>query len=340
MDYGQSYTATWRVFRVNRDTWADGEQLTGVDSTSFTRTVSGNLLESGSMSLTGEFESDYYRIVMTAEQSGEIERVDVATLLFQAKGGTVDFGTVLNSVDGYSVLYPASVTSVITGQYAPAGIDGAQYAAQLLRGAINAPVQIEGSFTLNEHIVHDIGSSVLDAVWAVLDAGGFVIQIDGRGIVHIMPKPTQPSLILNSSNVNMMTNGINFTTDVSKLPNRYIVIDGNNVTTAVNDDPDSEISTVVRGYYVDLVDESPTPINGETYGSYARRMLKQSSVMKDEREYTREFAPDVYAYSIVTASITGLQGDLRVASQTIECNNGITVHEKAVREVELWNYLQ
>lgn len=340
MDYGQSYSATWRIFRVNRNTWADREQLADVDSASITRTTNGNLLESGSLELTGSFDSDYYRIVMTAEQGGEIERVNVATLLFEEKGGTIDFGTEFHSVDGYSVLYPASVSSVITGQYAPAGVDGAQYAANLLRSSINAPVQVEGSFTLNEHVVHDIGACILDAAWAVLDAGNFVIQIDGYGVVHIMPKPTQPSLILNSANTNLLTNGINYTADISKIPNRYIVIDGSNVTTVVNDDPNSEVSTVRRGFFVDLVDESPTPVNGETYGAYARRMLHQSSILNDEREYTREYAPNVYAYSIVSASIDGLQGNMRVQSQTIDCGNGITVQEKASREVELWNYLQ
>ena len=199
---------------------------------------------------------------------------------------------------------------------------------------------MEGSFTLNEHIVHDVGACVLDAAWSVLDAGDFVMQIDGHGVVHILPKPTQPSLVLNSSNLNVLSNGVSYTADMSKIPNRYVVIDGNSVTTVVNDDPDSEVSTVRRGYYVDEVDESPTPVNGETYGSYARRMLHRESILKDEREYTREYAPNVYAYSIVSATIDGLQGNLRVESQNIECGNGITVQEKASREVELWNYLQ
>ena len=335
MDYGQSYTATGRVYRVNRDTWADREQISNVDAAGVTRTANGNLLESGSLEVTGNIESDYYRIVMTAEQGGEVVREDVATLFVESKGGTENYGTELQTADGRSVLYPASTTSVLTGSYAPAGADGAQYAAQLLRGAINAPVMVEGSFTLNEHIVHDVGEAVLDAVWAVLDAGGFVMQIDGRGIVHIMPKPTQPALILNS---NLITPGINYTTALSKIPNRYVVIDGSNVTTVVNDDPNSEVSIVSRGFFVDLVDESPTPINGETYGEYAMRMLYNASILEDEREYTREFAPGVYPYSVISASVDGLQGNLRVKSQNITCDTGITVSEKSVREVELWNY--
>lgn len=336
MNYGQSYSASWRIFRVNRDTWADREQIRNVDSASITRTANGNLIESGSIELTGDFEPDYYRIVMTAEQGGEVERVDVATLLFDLKDGETDYGRIVQNADGYSVLYPASTTAMIAGEYAPAGADGAQYAGDLLRRTINAPVEVEGSFTLNEHIVHKIGCWVIDAVWSVLEAGGFVIQIDGRGVVHIIPKPTEPSLILDSTNMRLLTNKVNFTSDRSAIPNRYVVINDNNRTIAENNDPESEVSTICRGYYVDVVDESPKPINGETYGAYAERRLEEESIMRDERSYTREYAPDVYVHSIVRASVDGLEGDLRVTSQAIKCDKGITVDEKAEREVKLW----
>lgn len=336
MNWGQSYSAIWRVFRVNRDTWADAEQVTNVDSASITRTADGQLLESGGFEVTGDFEPDYYRIVMTAVQGGDIERVDVATMLFDISGGQFDYGIRVQNLEGYSVLYPASKTTIIAGDYAPAGVDGAMYAGNLLADAINAPVEVEGSFTLNDHVVHKLGSSVLEAVWAVLDAGNFVIQIDGRGIVHIRPKPEDPALVIDNSNARLLSNGIKYTTDISQIPNRYVVIDDLSRTVAINNDPESSVSAYNRGYYVDEVDESPTPIDGETIGQYAERRLHELSYMKEEREYTREYAPDVFLYSIVKASINGMEGNLRVESQTVNCDKGITVSEKGVREVNLW----
>lgn len=336
MDWSQSYSATWRVFKVNRLTWADGEMLTNVDSVSLSRTADGKILESGSMELTGEFQTDYYRIVMTAEQGGEIERVDVATLLFEVNGGMVDYGTIAGKVDGHSVLYPAETTAVTTGEYAPAGADGVIYARDLLQSAINAPVETEGSFTLNDHIVHELGSSVIEAVWAVLDAGGYVLQIDGRGVVHIRPKPTEPSLIIDSTSMNIMSNGIDFDSDMSGIPNRYIVMNDGIILSAVNSNENSPVSTVSRGYNVDVIDKSPTLVNSETYIEYANRKLHELSCLKDTRSYTREYAPNVYPYSLIRASIDGLFGDYRVESQTINCDNGITVNEKASREISLW----
>lgn len=336
MDWDKSYSASWRFFRVNRDTWADGEQVYGIDSVDVTRTANGDLLESGSMEVTGIIDPDYYRIVLTAEQSGEVVRVDVATLLFDATGGEHDHGIEVRTMEGFSVLYPASVTAIIAGEYAPANVDGAQYAGKLLASAINAPVEVEGSFILNDHVVHDFGSSVLDAVWDVLNAGNFIIQIDGRGVVHIGPKPTEPVLVLGTNNMRMLSNGINYTTDISKIPNRYVVITDNNRTIAVNNDPNSSVSVVSRGYCVDEVDESPEPINGETLPEYAKRKLLEASVMKEEKTYTREYAPNVDLYCIVRGSIRGLEGDMRIESQTLECGTGITITEKAVREVPVW----
>lgn len=339
MEWSQSYSASWRIFRVDRRTWADGAQVDNIDSVSVTKTADGSMLESASFELTGDFTEDYYRIVMTAEQSGEVTRVDVATLLFNVSSGKYDYGVNVQTAEGHSVLYPASTTTIMAGDYAPAGVDGASYAADLLRSAINAPVEVEGAFILNDHVVHEIGTSVLDAVWAVLEAGpdgGYVIQIDGRGVVHIRPKPTEPSFMIDSTNAALLTNEINFTTDESNVPNRYIVIEGESRTVAENNDPASPISYVNRGYYVDEVDESPTPIDGETLSAYAARKLRQMSHKIDERSYTREYHPDVNLYSIVRASIDGLEGDLRVTSQSLTCNFGITVSEKAVREVSLW----
>ena len=337
MNWGQSYSASWRVYRVNRKTWADREQLYGVDNASISRTADGGLLESGGMDLSGAFEPDYYRVVMIAEQGSEVERVDVATLLFDISGGTYNYGTDKPSTEGYSVLYPASKQVILAGEYAPKGVNGAEYAAELLRSSINAPVEVEGGFILNENIVHEIGTSILDAAWAVLEAGGFIIQIDGRGVVHIRKKPTEPALIIDNTNARLLGPEIPHQGDISGLPNRYIVLVGSSKTIAVNDDPESPISTESRGYYVDYVDESPTPVNGETYGQYANRRLRELSVLEHEYSYKREYAPGVMLYSIVRSSIDGLDGDLRVDSQSVECGNGITVSEKGTIEVSLWN---
>ena len=87
----------------------------------------------------------------------------------------------------------------------------------------------------------------------------------------------------------MLSNGIDFSADMSEIPNRYIVIDDRVVVTASNDDPESIVSTVNRGYFVDMVDTSPTPVNGKTLMEYANDRLKELSILRDERTYKREY---------------------------------------------------
>ena len=336
MEWDKSYSATWKVYRVNEKTWADAESLGNVDQVQISRTADGKVLESGSLSLSGDFETGYYRIAMVAEQSGASKRIDVATLLFEEKGGKYDYGTYFRDVNGSSVLYPAYSTAVVVGEYAPAGADGARYAGNLLKEAINAPVEVEGSFTLNNHIVHELGSAVIEAVWSVLDAGKFIIQIDGRGVVHIKPRPTSPSLVLDNSSIRLLQNSISVSAGISDVPNRYIVIDGNNITMAVNNDENSEISVTRRGFCVDAVDTSPTPVNGETYSMYANRMLRELSVLKEEISYSREYADGVYLYDLIRMSIDGVKGDYRISSQSVTCGNGVIISEKACKETPLW----
>lgn len=336
MNWARSYTSTWRVFKVNKDTWADGQEVGNVDAVSVERTADGELLESGSMEVTDSFEPGYYRVVLTAEQDGDIERVEVATLLFEATSGNYNYGTSTHSANGYSVLYPASTTAMLNGSYAPKGVNGAEYAARLLRNAINAPVVVDGTFTLNDYVVHEFGQTVLTAVWSVLNAGNFVMQIDGAGRVHILPKPTESSLSLSGVNVQYLQPGIDYELDDSQVPNRYIAVNGLLQSIVENDSPSSSVSTVNRGFTVDIVDTEPMPVNGETLTAYATRKLQELSTVADTRTYTREYYTGVNIYDLVDAGVDGMTGTLRVVQQSLTCNYGITVTEQSSTEVDLW----
>lgn len=338
------YRTSWRVFRVDHDTWADAGLVSGVSSASVERSYDDNAptLERGTMVMDAEpgedFQTGYYRIAMTAVQDDGFERVDVATLLCETTDGDVNRGVDVLNVVGRSVLYPASTTQLESGSYAPAGSDGVSYVTSLLRASINAPIEATGSFRLEEHYVFDSGSTVLEAVWKILNAGSYTMQIRGDGTVMVLPMPTEPELVLDRANARLVHPSIHHEMDVSDVPNRYIVKSGGEEFTAVNDDPASVTSTVYRGWTSDKRDESPTRVNGETLAAYARRRLEEESMVYDSRSYTREYWPNVYPCSLVRGSIAsvGLDGDLRVVSQTLTCGRGITVQEMARREVYTW----
>lgn len=340
-DGGGYDVAAWRVFRVDPVTWADGEQVHGMVGASVSRSAEGTI-ENGEMTVdravADSFSEGYYRIAMTASQGGQAERVDVATLLCVSTSDTVNRGLSVASVTGRSVLHPASTKRLSTGSYAPRGVDGARYCADMLSDAINAPVVVSGGFTLDDHVVFDVGTSVLDAVWLVLEAGNHVMQIAGDGTVTILPRPTEPSLDLDLAHARLLQPGVTRELDWSDVPNRYFAVDNGTVEVAVNDLPTSATSTVARGWLSDVVDESPTRVDGETLHAYAERRLEEMSMVKDTRTYTREYWPGVHPFSVMRGSLTsvGMEGDFRVESQQITCGRGIVVEEMAAREVHSW----
>lgn len=344
MDWSRGYSAHWRVFEVNPNTWADAGLLANVTTLQVERSCDGTapLLESGSIDIDSpigeDFQERYLRIAMTAEQDGSSERVDVVTLLCTATGGTVDYGFNEQSLDGRSVLYPASVKRVLTGSYAPKGADGAEWAKNALEEAITAPVQVNGSFTLDTNVVFDVGKSYLECVWQVLDAGNFCMTIQGNGTVVIQPIPSTPDLMLDNSNAKLLHHSIDQDLDFSDIPNAYTAIEEFESATVENNDSASETSIISRGYIHDVVDTSPTRVNGETLAQYVRRRLQEESTVKDTRTYKREYFPGVLPFSIVrgSAASVGMDGDLRIISQSLTCDKGITVNEKAAKEVRTW----
>lgn len=340
MDWTRGYSTEWEVTRVDPDTWADSGTVEGVMSVSVARdgTDSVPLLESGTMELDGEspFEWSWCRVWATVAQ-GAPERFAVATLLFERGSERVDHGRPKSKLSGKSVLQPAADEKMPVGGFAPAGGDGAAFAASLLSGCIPAPVEVEGSFTLTDDVVFDVGATVLSAAWAVLNAAGWCMQIEGDGTVGIRAKPTEPSLELDRAHAGLLLPGVDRTLDLSGVPNRYFAVRGSQTEVAVNDDPDLLASRPKRGRWVDVVDTSPTLVDGEPLLSYARRKLAEASTVTREFSYEREYWPGVHPFSLVRASLPahGVEGDLRVLSQTLECGKGVKVSEKAGQEVRV-----
>lgn len=342
MDWSRTYAARWRVHAVNPATWADGSALAGVDSVSVTRDATGDvpLIDSGEVAVTNAtVPRGYYRIVMVAEQDGATERVELATLELVRTGGSVDHGVPTEGLTARSVLYPASTYGLSPGQYAPAGSDGAQYAASLLRLNCVAPVAVDGpGFRLLSNVVPEQGASALDLAWQVARAGGHRITTDGHGTIHVSPRPTAPALELDAAHAALLRPKVDYSEDYGDVPNRFKVWDGTQFAQAVNVSPDSPTSRPSVGYWIDESETNPVRVDGETLDAYAARMLAERSVVRRERTYTRKWWPGVNPGDLVRGSLATvrLQGDLRVERQSLACGAGVIVTERAAMEVSTW----
>lgn len=340
MDWGSGYRASYRLYRVDQSTWAETEEVMGLQSASVESDMTKDLVQSGSVTVElpvgGSFERGYYRLVMVTEQGGGLERFDIATLYLSSATRNVSDGSVTMPLVGRSVIYPASRRRVLVGSYAPLGVDGAAYAADLLSTAIQAPVEVQGGFRLDEHMVFEVGTTVLDAVMSVLRAGGFHLSVDGSGRVIVRGVPSEAS-IGPEAVAKLVIPGVSDTLDTSEVPNRYTAIDRGQSVTITNDDPESNTSTISRGYFDDVVDSSPKRVDGETLTHYARRMLYEMSVVRRPYSYQREYSDSIVVGDLMPVTLNGEAVTLRSVRQSLSCTDGgIVVSEVGETEVPMW----
>ena len=347
VDWTKSYASDWRVMRVNEFTWADEETLKGVDSISISRDCTDDvpLLETASFELSQEvgasFPFGFYRVEMVVRQNGSENLEILGTFLLGKTSRTTDKNRDVLSLSGQSVLWPASKMYMADGAFAVKGSDGAAYCVKLLRASLPFGVSIkaEGNFTLDDHIVFDHSSTYLDAVWSILDSAGWCIKLDGYGNITIQPKPDEISLYLDQAHACILFPEVNEDVDLTEIPNVYRIIDNDQTIEVVNDLSTSEVSTVNRlGIRIEEVEDSPDLINGESLEQYARRKLEESSTVVVQKQYEREYWPDVRPFDMVSGSIegAGLVGDMRVLQQTLDCGKGIKISETAGKEEILW----
>lgn len=336
-DYLGGYSSEWEVREVVTGTWGDGPSVEGVVSVSVDRSNEDDvpLLETGSMTVDADsLPAMWCRVYMRVDQGGS-ERVPMATLLFERTTAHVEKGVRQVTANGRSVLQPAADVKMPYGAFCPAGVDGAAYAGRLISSCTPAPVNVEGSFTLVDDYVFDIGSSNLEAAWKLVKAADWCIQVDGDGMISIRPKPTEPALDLSMANAGLLIPGVDDDFSIADVPNRYFAIDDDKRAEATNEDPDSRASYQARGRWVDVVDTSPALVDGESLEMYAQRKLAEASVVTRTYSYDREFWPGVVPFSLVKASLPahGIEGELRVATQRLECGKGVRVTETACEEV-------
>ena len=334
MDYTRVYTAELEMRRVDVETWSDTGDAIPINGLSIAYNALDTvpLIQTASVEVDQAIEDGWYRFYLIATQ-GEAEKTAIGTFLFTTSRMKHDYGLDQPTANGYSVLKPAELRYFLGG-YAPEGSNGAEYAAKLLRECTKAPVIVAGGFTLAQDVVFQPGTPYLSCVWKLLDAAGFCIAIGGDGTISIDAKPTVAVYELNPSNI-MPEVTEDLSTD---MPNRYIAVQNGEVAIAENSAGDNPLSYKTRGYWQEVYDKAPIRVNGETLSAYANRKLHEASIRYRKVSYVREFEPGIGAFSAILGNVpdSGLEGVGRVASGTMDCNNGIIVSETAMFQEDLW----
>ena len=346
IDWTAPYMVSYKVYSVDEGTWDEKMELRWIDSLSINRdcTDAVPLLETSNMTVStpvnSEFRDGWYRVVAYVTQGNHTEMIPLTTQWYELESDEIDYGKKAMTVNGRSVLLPASEQYMRNGDYIAKGINGAEWALRQLQKCVKAPVYLLGDgFVLDRYFVYDQGESVLSAVWHILDQAKWCLQIDGRGVIRIRKSPVLPTLSIGVDDEGLLFPTIKRSRGKKDVPNQYTAKDGEWEETVTNDDPSSPSSTVNVGRVIPAdLDTAPSYIDGESLWSYVRRKLEELSTKVRTYSYTREYYPDIYPMDIINvySARNGFVGNLRVSSQQISLGENIRVGETAAEEEKLW----
>ena len=310
----------WRLMEVDPATWASTDEMPGEISASVTRDASTPLLESANVVIESAVDAAPRETWARLDALVDGARHAVATMLLVPVPSEVRRGRKRVSYDGYSVLKPAADVQLTAGEHIPAGADGAAEAVRMLSACTPAPVSADGTFRLAEPMVFGVKTTYLDAAWMLVDKSGWCIQLDGDGAVHVRPMPTDAVLDVDKGGSRMIGTAVQSDDGLAGVPNRYVALDGRDSAVATDADPDSLTSTVNRnGRIVQVVDDSPVRINGESLEQYAQRRLADAMAAIGTRRFVMEWTPDVGLFDVIDGTFpdADLNCRMRVSKQSL-----------------------
>lgn len=325
IDWSSSLVLSCRLREIDPKTWEPGDDVAGVISANVSRDAYGSILESGSVTVQAGLDFEpremWARVEVLAEQGGVAERWPVATLLLTPNEAEIRKGRKIIPYDGQGVLKAAFDTVLPAGYPVVAGKDGAAAAAEILQAAIPSQVRSVGSFVLSEGIVMPKGMNRLEAAWMLVDAAGWCIQVLNDGTVEVKPQPSENALILDSTTAALLGTEVNAGPGNSGNPNTYIAVDGMLTARAV----------LGEGRPVEVYDDAPQLVNGESLQAYAERMLASLNSVVGTRTYRRAWIPELTIFDRIGCILpeAGLDAPMRIVSQNVTLGGEFMVDETA-----------
>lgn len=333
MNYSKGFSASYHMTILDPVTFRDA-QTVSIKGGSIDRSTS-ELMESANIDLTevpGDGE-EWVRVYLTVRQEGaEEERIPVFTGLLSVPERSLDGRRESYSAECYSVLKPAADILLQRGWYAPSGVNGAELAASLLSCG-PAPVNAsEHAPILASSIVSEDGETNLSMAEKILTAIGWRIRITGAGEIQICELAAEPTAVFDALENDSIEMQVTDTRDWFSCPNVFRAVQGDLVSIARDDEPDSSLSTIKRGREIWMEETDCSLGAGETLSDYALRRLKEEQSPARKLKYDRRYQPDVVPGDLVRIHYPGnsIDGIFRITSQSIELGYNAKTTEEAV----------
>lgn len=350
VDWLLSMQQTFEYYIVNPATWKDAKKIENVKSCSISRDSDAGTLGSASINITESVGECYVRIYLITIQNGTKERHPLGTFLVQTPSTSFD-GKVRNlSMDAYTPLLELKETKPPLGYSVRKGTNIMTIARQLTQENTRAPVVPASCDTnLFSDFVAETDDSWLTFLTDLLLNAKYSYDLDEMGRILFAPEQDtaslQPVWTYNDDNSSILYPNLNMDHDLYGIPNVVEVIyshgNGYYYSRVVNDDPNSPTSTVNRGREIIHRVSDPDLIGDPTENQideYANRLLRELSSLEYTITYTHGYCPvrvgDCVRFNYSRADLKNVKA--KVISQTIKCEPGCPVTEKAVFTNRLW----
>lgn len=349
-DWLSSMQQTFEYYIVDPGTWMNTKMLTNVKSCTINRDADVETLGSATIDTTESLGECYIRVYLVTVQNGVTERHPLDTFLVQSPSTTFNGKVQGFSLDAYTPLLELKENPPPLGYSILKDANIMNNAYRIVREHARAPVvQASCSETLFNDFVANSDDTWISFLTDLIANAKYTFSLDELGRILFSPKQDtaslQPVWTYDDSNSSILYPEITIDRDLYGIPNVVEVIysSGSDYYYArvVNDDPNSPISTVSRGreiiHRVTDLDMIGNPTENQIQ-EYAERLLRELSTLEFTVTYSHGYCPvrlgDCVRLNYTRAGLTGIKA--KVISQSIKCEPGCQVTEKAVFTNKLW----
>lgn len=350
IDWEKSMQQTYEYYIVDPGTWRDKTKINSVKSCNISRDSTAETLGSASIDVVDLVGECYIRVYMVAVQNGVRYSIPMGTFLVQTPSSTFDGKSRNVTMDAYTPLLELKENPPPLGYYIPKKENIMVMGYQITREHVRAPVVETSCPTeLFYDFVANTDDTWLSLVSDLIAGAKYQLDLDELGRVLFAPKQDiaslQPVWTYNDDNSSILYPSISMSHDLYGIPNVVEVVYSNNskhfYARVVNDDSNSPTSTVNRGREIIHRVTDPNLVGDLTQNriqEYAEQLLRNLSTI----EYTATY---MHGYNLVRPgdcvrlnySKAGLDNvKAKVISQSIKCEPGCPVTEKAVFSNKLW----
>lgn len=349
-DWTSSMQQTFQYYIVDPKSWKDTKLIDNVKKCTISRDSSVETLGSATIDITESVGECYIREYLIINQEGVEEKHPLGTFLVQTPSSSFD-GKIRNvTMDAYTPLLELKEKQPPLGYSIPKGTNIMQIAYQLTRENARCPVvEADSETTLLYDFVADPNDTWLTFLTDLIANAKFTFGLDELGRILYSPKQDtaslQPVWTYTDDNSSILYPDFSMDHDMYGVPNVVEIIYSNGgdhyYAKAVNDDPNSPTSTVSRGRQITHRVTNPD-LNGRPTDNYvqeyANQLLRELSTLEYTVTYTHAYCPvrigDCVRLNYSRAGIKDVKA--KVISQSIKCEPGCPVTEKAVFSVKLW----